>query len=218
MSSLVRASKMLESFKGGSLKSAVLELQKSFEGATKQQATSVLAGKNLTKELLAAAWLIKKNASQINEIVHALGIMLALPSILEVGERIESISLAAGNTGKPYDLETTSRVAEFTFINWKGGPETIRQNKVFKDFFFLAEAKTSKKRELYTVGTEHVKDFFSSKRSIQQILKGNAKLDRGFRKYKQKYRTVQEYYQAKQNVVKIVDICLCLPQFCINTN
>ena len=207
MSSIVHASEMLENFRGASLRIAVRELQKAIEGTTRKSVNTVLSEHNLTEELLAAALLVKKNASQIHEIVHALGILLMLPSILEDGERVETISLAAGNTKKDFDLETTSRIAEFTFIQWKGGPETIRQNKVFKDFYFLAEAETSKKRELYTVGMEHVRNFFNSNRGIQQILKGNAKLSKGFKKYNQEYRTVRDYYHAKKGIVEILDMC-----------
>jgi hypothetical protein len=154
-----------------------------------------------------AAMLIKRNASQINEIVHALGILLTLPYILEENELVESLSLAAGNTGKDFDLKTNKRIAEFTFIQWKGGTEVIRQNKIFKDFYFLAEEETSKIRELYVVGTEHVLKFFNSKRSIRQILDGNAKLGNSYReRYGTQFQVVSEYYQTKKNVVCIKDV------------
>ena len=68
--------------------------------------------------------LIKHNSSQINEIVHSLGILLSLPKILEEGEKVESMSLAAANTGKGFDLETSERIAEFTFIEWQGSAVT----------------------------------------------------------------------------------------------
>ncbi len=78
-------------------------------------------------------------------------LLISLPSILNDGERVEAMSLAAGNTGKGFDLETSERIAEFTFIEWKGGPDVIRKNKVFKDFYFLAEADTGKEKELYPI-------------------------------------------------------------------
>jgi hypothetical protein len=213
MSRLIQASKMMKNFKGESLRRVISGLQEVFKGATSKTSTSILVKKKLTKDLLSAAILVKKNASQIDEIVHALGIMLVLPNILEEGEIVESLSLAAGNTGKGFDLKTTKRIAEFTFIQWKGGPETVRQNKVFKDFFFLAEAKGQKKRQLYIVGTEHVQKFFNSSRSIEQILKGNAKLGESYKKLKKKYETVRDYYQANKHKVEIVDICNFNTQF-----
>lgn len=54
-------------------------------------------------------------------IMHAAGIMVALPWILESGEIVESLSLGAGNTGRDHDLETNRRIAEFKFIDWRGG-------------------------------------------------------------------------------------------------
>ncbi|RXK53900.1 hypothetical protein ESB00_17785 [Oleiharenicola lentus] len=163
-------------------------------------------------EVLLAALLVKKHSSQINEIVHALGILLALPSILEKGERVESLSLGAGNTGKGFDLETNRRIAEFTFIQWQGGSEVIRQNKIFKDFFFLAEAETDKTRELYTIGTEWPMKFFKSGRRLANILAGNAKLGTAFRrKYPKTFEHVREYYGSKKEVVAVMDLCEHLP-------
>jgi hypothetical protein len=71
-------------------------------------------------ELATAARLLKAAAGQINVIVHAVGILLALPHILEPGETIQHVSLGAGNTGRLFDLETSHRIAEFKFIQWRG--------------------------------------------------------------------------------------------------
>ena len=38
------------------------------------------------------------------------------------------------------------RVAEFTIIDWKGGSESIRKQKLFKDFYLLADPDTTKLR------------------------------------------------------------------------
>jgi hypothetical protein len=48
-------------------------------------------------------------------------------------------------TGRSFDLETSYRVAvaEFKFIRWQGGPESIRQNQLFKDFYLLARSRPS---------------------------------------------------------------------------
>ena len=60
-----------------------------------------------------AALLVKRSAGQINVIVHAVGILVALPKILEPGELVQSLSLGAGNTGRAHDLETDRRIDEF---------------------------------------------------------------------------------------------------------
>jgi hypothetical protein len=50
-------------------------------------------------------------------------------------------------------VEVLSPVAissrEFKFIRWRGGPELIRQNGVFKDDVLVAEHATTKQKYLY---------------------------------------------------------------------
>lgn len=99
-------------------------------------------------------------AGQVHVLVHAAGILVALPHILEPDEMIESLSLRAGNTGKDFDLVTSRRLAEFKFIRWKGGPESIRQNSVFQDFFHLAAAETDRRRVLYLLELAQPLRFF----------------------------------------------------------
>jgi hypothetical protein len=57
--------------------------------------------------------LVKHSAGQINAIVRAVRILVALPKILEPGELVQSLSLGAGNTGRAHDLETDWRINEF---------------------------------------------------------------------------------------------------------
>lgn len=212
MSGLTEASALLESFRGGSLRKAVAKLENNLAGLTKAEARSKLGQLGVSMELLLAALLIKRNAGQINEIVHAIGILLSLPHILEDGEVVEGLSLAAGNTGKQFDLETNRRVAEFTFIRWQGGSEVMRQNKIFKDFFFLAEAETDKLRELYVVGTAHPSKFLESKRALPQILKGNNKLGKAFlERHGDGIKTVSDYYLPRRHLVAIRDLSQIIP-------
>ena len=212
MNALFQASEMIQSFRAGSLRATIAAIEKELSSATAEPSSQKLATLGTSFELLAAAILIKKNSSQIDEIIHAVGILLALPGILEKGEIIESLSLAAGNTGKGFDLETNLRIAEFTFIHWQGGPEVIRQNKIFKDFYFLAEASTSKQKELYTIGTAHPKKFFNSRRALPAILDGNRKLGEAFRaKYGDSLKSVREYYVPRENLVAIRDITEHIP-------
>jgi hypothetical protein len=212
MSDLRHASSLITKFRGASLGKTFAGVERRLVGMKAGDAVTTFSELGIGAEVLLAALLVKKHSSQINEIVHALGILLALPSILEKGERVESLSLGAGNTGKGFDLETNRRIAEFTFIQWQGGPEVIRQNKIFKDFFFLAEAETDKIRELYTIGTERPMKFFNSGRRLANILAGNAKLGAAFRrKYPKTFDQVREYYGSKKEVVAIMDLHEHLP-------
>ena len=210
--SLFQASALIEAFRAGSLRATVASIETALVAMPKDRASQQLAGLGVGPELLSAALLIKKHSSQIDEIIHTIGILLALPNILEPDEIVESISLAAGNTGKGFDLETNHRIAEFTFIQWQGGSEVIRQNKIFKDFFFLAEADIPKKKELYTVGTQHPKKFFQSRRALAPILANNRKLGDAFKaKYGGDVRWVRDYYTPRASQVAICDVTNHIP-------
>jgi len=210
MNALFEASTRIETFRDGSLGSTVANIESKFIGSSKATTPTILADNQIGMDLLLAAILIKKNSAQINEILHAVGILLALPTILCEGEIVESLSLAAGNTGKGFDLETNQRIAEFTFIQWQGGAEVIRQNKILKDFYFLAEANTTKERELYTIGTLHPDKFFRSKRTLAKILEGNAKLGDAW-KHGNQFPKVCDYCVPRLGLVKLRDICVHIP-------
>jgi hypothetical protein len=40
-------------------------------------------------------------------------------------------------------------------LRWRGGPEAIRQNSIFKDVFQLAQSESAKRKYLYLLGTEY---------------------------------------------------------------
>lgn len=136
---IAEAIRLLQTFPGADLTQTIYQIEKSLRGVSTQNYSSVLSATKAKAEVLSAAGLIKQLAGQINVVIHALGILLCLPHILQPGESIDYVSLGAGNTGRAFDLETTLRVAEFKFIHWQGGPESIRQNSLFKDFYEMAE-------------------------------------------------------------------------------
>ena len=121
------AAATLEEFRASSFRDTIARIEKNCSTYSGDNAGSNLQQNGITDALLSAALLMKWHSRQIDEIVHAAGILLALPHILEQGECVQSVSLAAGNTGRGFDLCTNRRIAEFTFINWQGGAEVIRQ-------------------------------------------------------------------------------------------
>jgi hypothetical protein len=205
---------VLDKFRASSFRETISSIEEQCTQCSADKVGRNLGQHGVTEALLLAALLMKWHSRQINEIVHATGVLLALPHILEPDEYVESVSLAAGNTGRGFDLCTNHRIAEFTFINWQGGPEVIRQNKIFKDFFFLAENETSKRKELYTIGTDLPRKFFESGRDIDGILKGNRKLGNEFRtKFSDRYTTVRDYYNDRKDRVILRDVSEVVPLF-----
>jgi hypothetical protein len=217
MDSLATAHSDIGAFKRGSLRKRVADLEANFAGLERSQCQAGLTSQSISTELLASALTIKRAASQIDEVVHALGILLALPHILEPDETVEALSLAAGNSGRPFDLVTSVRIAEYKFIDWKGGSETIRQNQLFKDFYELAEFETTKSRFLYVLGIERplrfLKGGLKGGRALRSICSKNAALWQHFQgRYGSRFARVGEYYSYRKPLVNIVDLATILPQ------
>jgi hypothetical protein len=203
---------LLQTFRGADLTQTIYQVEKSLKGVSAQNYLAVLTTSGARAEVLGAAGLIKQLAGQINVVIHALGILQCLPHILRPGEVIDYVSLGAGNTGRAFDLETSLRVAEFKFIHWKGGPESIRQNSLFKDFYEMAEHETHKERYLYVLGTEHAVRFLRGGRAMSSVLSRNETLRRKFtEKYGDRYRTIRDYYIPRKESVVIQDVSPFVP-------
>jgi hypothetical protein len=192
---------------GPALTESIGVLERALSGLTRADAEAQAIAAGFSHEVMVAALMIKAVAGQINVVVHAVGIVTALPYILEADERIESLSLGAGNTGRAHDLETDRQIAEFKFIEWRGGAESIRQNGLFVDLFNLASAHTAKRRVMYVVGKEQPVRFLNNQRAIASVLSKNRAVEHKFREtHGDSYRTVREYWRAVHDLVEIVDL------------
>ncbi len=208
------AARNLRQFENGDLASRLASIEKAFQGCSRQSAQTKCGQLGVSDSALESALVFKAVAGQINVMIHALGILAALPHILEDGEHVESLSLGAGNTGRDFDLETNRRIAEFKFIQWRGGPESIRQNGLFKDFFYLAESKLPKRRYLYLLGLEHPLRFFSGNRALSSVLSKNHQTLTDFeRLYRGQFQVVSEYYNFRKDHVLLEDMRPFLPAF-----
>lgn len=198
---------LIERFTRLNLTQTLSGIERAIGGLTASDCATFLANASADRKALAAAAEMKRLAGQINVTIHALGILLCLPHILEPGEHVEYVSLGAGNTGRTFDLETNLRVAEFKFIQWRGGPESIRQNSVFKDYLLLAENPTAKRKYLYLLGTEHAFRFLHSGRALSSVLSRNDKLQKMFvGRFGEEFRTVGDYYAVHGGDVRIEDV------------
>lgn len=164
----------------GDLGLRIAALEAELSGAAVEGIDAVQLRHNASNEALQGALTVKSLAGQVNVTIHALGIVAALPHILEPGEIVEDVSLGAGNTGRSFDLETDRWVAEFKFIRWRGGAESIRQNGVFIDLFRLAETKTERMKFLYLTGLEHPLRFLNGARNLNSVLSKNSAVHERF--------------------------------------
>lgn len=194
-------------FTGPNLTATLSRLEADVKGVTADECSGFLENAGAAPQALSAAAELKRQAGQINVTIHALGILLCLPHMLEPGERVEYVSLGAGNTGRAFDLETNLRVAEFKFIHWRGGSESIRQNSVFKDYLLLALHPTAKRKYLYLLGTDHALKFLRGGRVLASVLSRDDKLQRKFTdRFGDTYRTVGSYYASHADAVRIEDV------------
>lgn len=210
---LAQTAAALQRFTGTDLTATLSRLEGAIKGTTAVGCDTFLEQHQVDGGALAAAGMMKRLFGQINVTIHALGILMCLPHILEPGEQIRDVSLGAGNTGRDFDLETDRRIAEFKFINWRGGAETIRQNGLFKDFFQLATADTAKRKYLYVLGTEHPLKFLRGGRSMDSVLSKNVALKDAFAGlYGDQYKRVRDYYRDHHDKVMIADVLPWLPE------
>lgn len=209
--------RLLSGFTGPKLTTTLARVEGSIHGLTAETSHAFLHNHKAGKEALRAAAEMKRLAGQINVVIHALGILMCLPHILEEGEIVEYVSLGAGNTGRAFDLETNLRVAEFKFIKWQGGSETIRQNSIFKDAFELVRHETTKRKYLYVLGTKYPLKFLKGGRAINSVLSRNVKLKMVFDElYGKEFKKMREWYAVHHVNFSVVDVSPWLSELAEN--
>ncbi len=214
---LAEAAGKVLAFEGGDLTGRITSLECLFRRQGQDSARLLCEVNGIVPSLIQAARTLKAVSGQINTLIHAAGILTALPHILQDDEQVQELSLGAGNTGRAFDLETTRRIAEFKFITWRGGSETVRQNSVFKDFFRLAEAESVKDRYLYLLELDRPSRFFNGRRALSSILSRDTTLRREFREFTarhgEQFVVVRDYYLYRQDRVQLCDLSALVPGF-----
>jgi hypothetical protein len=214
MPTLTESVREVEQFKGTSMTKKLAMIEQDFAGKDSSNLAPLYLSAGVHSLLFSSALELKRVASQIDTLIHAVGILVSLPSILKDGEVIQALSLGAGNTGKSYDLETNLRVAEYKFIDWKGGSESVRQDSLFKDFYYLAERDLEKEKYIYVLGTEHVLGFLRGGRKVSTVIKRYSKLRDDFtQKYGDHFVYVRDYYDFRHASVTIEDLSKVVAQF-----
>jgi hypothetical protein len=206
-------SKSLQSFHafvGSGLAERIAQLERLVKGCGKVHCGVTTAEAGVTSELLAAAYDVKVECGQVNVVIHAVGILLLLPQILETDEQVEYVSLGAAAAGKRFDLETDQRVAEFKFTHWKGR-DAVRQDNLFKDFYLLAEHPTPKRKEIYVLETARPLKFLRGRRAISTVLDG-PHLQEFLTRYGRTYLTVGDYFTRRDHRVSIYDASPLVPE------
>ncbi|KOU65077.1 hypothetical protein ADK96_19310 [Streptomyces sp. IGB124] len=157
---------------------------------------------------------MRESLGRINDLIHASGILLALPHVLEEGETIaRRPSLGAGNDpGRPYDLETDRRVAEFKLARWRGA-DAMRKRQVFKDLAMLAADRSGRRADLFVIGPEPARFLRTSATTAAWALDRAPGALRTFESvFGSTALQVREFTATHAAHVRIVDLCDVLPE------
>lgn len=203
---------LVKEFRGPSLAKTVALLQSRIERRDTESAAFVNHQFGITPELLLAAADIKRASAQIDVVIHAAGIVYALPHLLEPDERVLSSSLGAGTAQSDFDLVTDRRIAEFKFIFWQGGSEAIRKKTLFADYYKLARETSDRAKYLYLLNTDIPLKFLQGKRQINKVLK-MALLNDFRQRFGDTYQTVGEFHAAVGHQIHLVDLTQTVPGF-----
>ena len=152
--------------------------------------------------------MIKDLSAQVDTDIHTYGILLALAEILDPDEKIEELSLGAGTGGKPFDVKTTKRVAEFKFAEWTKSRNAIRQNGIFKDFLELALRDDCGDRQKYIYcysANAVIKFLANSRRSLDSVLSRNTK-HKKYPDIETEYGIVKDFYDKHKSKVIIFEL------------
>jgi hypothetical protein len=190
----------------------ISSLESSLAGANRVETVQRIESQGINPTMLKGAVELKRIAGEVNVAIHLLGILASLPFILQPHERIVNLSLGAGNTGRKHDLETDLQIAEFKFINWRGGAEAIRQNSLFVDIFRLAEHDTDRRRVVYLTSLDHPLRFLRGRRSLDSVLSGHSLIAEKLRSvHGSQFTVVSEYWNFPDGRVELANFSLVVP-------
>ncbi|WP_338498775.1 PE-PGRS family protein [Streptomyces sp. SJL17-4] len=195
------------------LTEAIAALEHSLDGADAAQAVLTADSGGVDAGLLASALTVRESLGRINDLIHASGILLALPHVLEDDETISRRpSLGAGNDpSRPYDLETNRRVAEFKLARWRGA-DAMRKRQVFKDLTMLAADRSGRCADLFVIGPEPARFLRTSAATAAWALDRSPGALRTFESaFGSPTMPIREFTATHAAHVRITDLCDILP-------
>ena len=99
-------------------------------------------------------------------------------------------------------LEAARAVKRFTFIEWQGNDST-RLQKIFKDFFRIAEFKTGKLKELWLTDDTYVLKHLRSRSSVRSATHKHRDVWEAFQLKYPTIERVNDYYRLHAGSVAI---------------
>ncbi|KFF16546.1 hypothetical protein B0A63_11330 [Flavobacterium johnsoniae UW101] len=126
------------------------------------------------ENIFSASKIIKEASAQIDEIVHATGIMIAQKKWLEENEKLQYLSLGAGNHKEKFDLETNLRIAEFKFGRWNDKSSNgLRRRGYFSNYIGLLTSEDPRRKYFVVEDKESFLKFIKGKADWRNVLSKN---------------------------------------------
>jgi hypothetical protein len=202
---------IISRFAGPDLRVTIAEIESTLQGEAWHSSPQ---RHSISPLLPRAAFNLKYAAAQIDNVVHALGILTLLPVVVAPFEVIKELSLSAGTGGKHFDLRTDYRIAEFKFVNWQSKGNSVRHQAVFRDFVKLAESKSRLHKQLFLIDCSRSTRWLLGRTSLESALKKDVQTLNLLRtRYGRHVQTVAHYYCKNRHKVELVDILELEPGF-----
>ncbi|HEX8105749.1 MAG TPA: hypothetical protein VF533_24250 [Solirubrobacteraceae bacterium] len=196
----------------GGLGKRIAALETDLAGQSGETAAGVVASHGLTAATFAASLLVREELGKLSDLIHATGIALALPHLLEAGEVLKTPSLAAGNDpGRQYDVETNVRAAEFKFARWTNGGNGGREKDLFKDLVLLTQAPMPLRAEIYVRGPRPARFLAGRASARKQLKRSQAVLAVFDAQVSDPEVTVAAYVAAYAERVRVIDLEEAVP-------
>jgi len=195
------------------LTQAIATLEHRLQGADAERAVRTATEGGVGADLLVSALTVRESLGRLNDLIHATGILLALPHVLRDGETVtKRPSLGAGNDpGRPYDLETDQRIAEFKLARWRGA-DAARKRQTFKDLVMLAADDSGRQADLFVVGPEPARFLRTSTSTAAWALdRSPGALRTSAKAFGSPDISVREFTATHAQHVQITDLCSILP-------
>lgn len=175
-----------------------------------QRLEKIISSPNF-ENIFTAAKIIKEASSQIDEIVHASGIMRAKEVWLHEDEKVQYLSLGSGNHKERFDMETNLRIAEFKFGKWnENSANGIRRRGYFSNYINLLTADDHRTKYFVVEDKNSFVKFMNGKAAWRNVLSKNPS---GFKKLenfmienkKEDLVSVGEIYKEFEEQVTIIE-------------
>lgn len=204
----------VQTFKGSRLAVTIRELEQITSGRNPAEIRQLNRSSGINLDLLLAAVEVKRASAQIDVVIHATGILYALPYLLDEDEVVESTAIGAANAYSDFDLVTDRRLAEFKFTHWQPKGNAVRNKTLFQDFYRLAREESTKAKYLYLTQTMIPLRFLTGNRDILKVLDRNRRLADDFEhRFGDQFQTVGEFYDAFRLQIQVVSLVETVPGF-----